>query len=188
MSNLFAFIGLGNPGKEYELTRHNVGFMAINRLMAAAGGATLKRERGVVEHGRYSIEGAAVVLAKPLTYMNLSGQAIAWVAQFYKIPAENIFILYDDIALPFGKIRLRKNGSAGGHNGMKSIIGVLGQDFPRLRFGILPEHPVSDLSNFVLGRFTKTELKALEPVLDQIPPIIATILSQGIDLAMTRVN
>lgn len=188
MSNLFAFIGLGNPGKEYELTRHNVGFMAIDQLIASAGGSALKRERGVVEHGRYSVEGTAVVLAKPLTYMNLSGQAIAWVAQFYKIPTENIFILYDDVALPFGKVRLRKNGSAGGHNGMKSIISVLGPDFPRLRVGILPDHPVSDLSNYVLGRFTKVELKALEPVLGNVPTLISTILSQGIDLAMTRVN
>jgi PTH1 family peptidyl-tRNA hydrolase len=183
-----AFIGLGNPGPEYALTRHNIGFMAIDHLISSHNFTALKKEKRIVEHGRYSLNGAQIILAKPSTFMNLSGQAIAWVAQFYKIPAENIWVLYDDVALPFGQIRIRKNGSAGGHNGMKSIISVLGPDFPRLRFGILPDHPVSDLSNYVLGRFTKPELKTLDPVIDKIPEIVETLLSVGIDQAMNKFN
>lgn len=183
-----AFIGLGNPGPEYTLTRHNVGFMAIDQLIASNKLSTLKRARGVVEHGRYTIDGQSVVLAKPLTFMNLSGQAVQWISHFYKIPAENICVLYDDVALPLGQIRLRKNGSAGGHNGMKSIISVLGPDFPRLRFGILPDHPVADLSNYVLGRFTKSELKMIDPLIEQLPHIISTIIAEGADHAMNKYN
>ena len=188
MSDLFAIIGLGNPGKDYALTRHNVGFMAIDHLVDTLGVAALKQECSLVQHGRCDIEGQAVVFAKPLTFMNLSGRAIAWVAQFYKIPPEKILVIYDDVARPFGSLRLRKKGSSGGHNGMKSIIEVLGTQFPRLRVGIAPDHPISDLSSYVLGRFTLAEQHALKDVLAEIPNVLSTLLVQGIDRAMTQIN
>jgi PTH1 family peptidyl-tRNA hydrolase len=183
-----AFIGLGNPGPQYDVTRHNIGYLAIDQLMDAWGVSTMKTQKGLVKHERIDRNGTAVILAKPLTYMNQSGQGVAWVTQYYKIPPENCWIIYDDVDLPLGTLRIRKSGSAGTHNGMRSIVAHIGSSFPRIRLGIQPGHPVSDLSSYVLGRWTKGDLSIVEPVLTGIHAIVDTILSDGIDAAMNRYN
>src|SRR6267378_159107 len=149
-------VGLGNPGSEYEWTRHNLGFMLIDKLASDTGFAVKLRECQS-RVGRGEIEGRVVKLVKPQTYMNLSGEAVACLSAKHKLaePGENLIVISDDLALPFGKIRIRARGSAGGHNGLKSIIGAVGtNEFTRLRIGIQPEHPLSDSKRFVLDSFS----------------------------------
>ncbi len=154
--------GLGNPGTEYENTRHNAGFMVINDL-AAAHGTRIDRARFRALSGECVIEGKRVLLLKPQTYMNLSGEAIAEAASFYKIPPENIIVLCDDINFAPGHLRIRRKGSAGGHNGLKSIIASLGSDaFVRFRLGVGQKPtPEYDLVSWVLGKFPASDREAL---------------------------
>ncbi len=148
-------VGLGNPGKEYALTRHNVGFMVVNALINDLGLKVQAKFKG--EIAQCNIKGETVILLKPHTYMNASGESVRLVMDFYKIQASDVLVIYDDLDLPIGKIRLRESGSAGGHNGMKSLIQHMGtQSFPRLRIGI-DKNPLIEAKDYVLGRFSKQE-------------------------------
>ena len=183
-------VGLGNPGSEYELTRHNVGFLLIDKLADGAGIAVKRREcRSLVGGG--VIEGRRSKLVKPQTYMNLSGEAVGCLAAKDNLfeGGQSLVVISDDLALPFGTIRLRARGSAGGHNGLKSIIASLGtNEFIRLRIGIQPEHPVSDAKKFVLDEFAAAERRALKEILERSAEAVRTVLRDGIAKAMSLYN
>ena len=182
-------VGLGNPGADYEQTRHNVGFMLIEKLALAAN-ANVKRVSCRALLGRAEIAGESVELIKPQTYMNLSGEAIACLLKKDQslLPAEMI-VISDDLALPFGKIRLRPTGSAGGHNGLKSIISsIKTEDFIRLRIGIGPTHQVGNTKNFVLEKFSKTEQNELEKVFENSAAAINAVVRDGVEKAMAQFN
>jgi len=185
---MYLIVGLGNPGAEYERTRHNLGFMLIDKLAAEAGVAVKRSEcRSLV--GNALIENERVVFAKPQTYMNLSGEAVACLNQKHEVGAGSLIIISDDLALPFGSIRLRQRGSAGGHNGLKSINGALGtHEFARLRIGIQPEHPLSDAKRFVLDEFSKTERESLPEILERAAAALRSVLRDGIGKAMSLHN
>ena len=166
----YLIVGLGNPGKEYEWSRHNLGFMLIDKLNAEAENARYRKECQALV-ARVEIETRAVKLVKPQTYMNLSGATVGCLVAKHKLaePGENLIVISDDLALPFGKIRIRARGSAGGHNGLKSIIGALGSnEFTRLRIGIQPEHPISDSKRFVLDRFPAASRTEVEKILEKV--------------------
>jgi len=187
---MILIVGLGNPGAEYEWSRHNLGFMLIDKLSADSGIEKFRREcQSLVARGE--IEGHAVKLVKPQTYMNLSGEAVACLAHKHKLaePGENLIVISDDLALPFGKIRIRARGSAGGHNGLKSIISSLGtNEFTRLRIGIQPEHPINDSKGFVLDRYPKAARAEVEKILDRGASALRAILRDGVLKAMTEYN
>ena len=183
-------VGLGNPGAEYDWSRHNLGFMLIDKLANDAGIAVNRRECQALV-GRAEIAGCAVKLVKPQTFMNLSGESVCCLFARHKLetPAEKLIVVSDDLALPFGKIRIRERGSAGGHNGLKSIIGFLGtNEFVRLRIGIQPDHPISDSKRFVLDVVPKTARAEVEKVLERSAEAIRTILKDGVRKAMTEYN
>jgi len=183
-------VGLGNPGSEYAWTRHNLGFMLIDKLAEVAGASVKRREcRSLV--GGAVIEGKRVKLAKPQTFMNLSGEAVACLIAKFDSPdaGKSLIIIGDDLALPFGTIRLRARGSAGGHNGLRSIIAALGtNEFIRLRIGIQPEHPVSDAKRFVLDEFPKAERPAVKEILERGAEAVRAVLRDGIAKAMSMYN
>lgn len=183
-------VGLGNPGSEYEWTRHNVGFLLVDKLGADAGVTVKRREcRSLVGSG--VIEGERSKLVKPQTFMNLSGEAVACLVAKGELDevGESLIVISDDLALPFGTIRLRARGSAGGHNGLKSIIAALGtNEFIRLRIGIQPEHPVSDAKKFVLDEFAPAERRALKEILDRSADAVRSVLREGIVKAMSLYN
>lgn len=157
-------VGLGNPGREYENTRHNCGFMAIDYL-ANELGVSINQAKFKGLYTKTKINGEDVVLLKPQTYMNLSGESVKEVMNFFKIDKDDVLVIYDDLDLPVGKIRIRANGSAGGHNGIKSLISHMnGQDFKRIRIGI-DRHPYIPVVDYVLGKFTKEELVSLNEAL-----------------------
>jgi PTH1 family peptidyl-tRNA hydrolase len=186
----YLVVGLGNPGKDYEWSRHNLGFMLIDKL-AGDEGIDVKRRECQSQVGRGAIEGSAVKLVKPQTYMNLSGEAVACLLAKHKLaePGENLIVISDDLALPFGKIRIRARGSAGGHNGLKSIIGAVGtNEFTRLRIGIQPEHPVSDAKRFVLDSFSGAARPEVEKILERSAEALRAILRDGVLKAMTEYN
>ncbi|HEY0407322.1 MAG TPA: aminoacyl-tRNA hydrolase [Pyrinomonadaceae bacterium] len=183
-------IGLGNPGAEYEWTRHNLGFMLVD-LLARETGAQVKRKECRALVGRAELEGLAVELVKPQTYMNLSGETVACLVAKHGLEkkAQDIIVISDDLALPFGRIRLRPRGSAGGHNGLKSIIAALRTDeFTRLRIGIQPEHPVGDTKRFVLDEFPRGARAGVEDVLERSAEALRAVLRDGIDKAMAQYN
>jgi PTH1 family peptidyl-tRNA hydrolase len=181
-------VGLGNPGADYEKTRHNLGFMLIDWL-AEQTNALVKRKDCRALVGRAEIEGETVELAKPQTYMNLSGESVSCLLKKNNSDASQMIVISDDLALPFGKIRLRANGSAGGHNGLKSIISIIGTDrFIRLRIGIQPEHPLGDTRNFVLDKFTKTEQTELANILEKSAEAVRTVIIEGVEKAMAKFN
>lgn len=183
-------VGLGNPGKEYEWSRHNLGFMLIDKLADAAGIVVKRRECQALVGGG-AIEGRGVKLIKPQTYMNLSGESVACLLRKHELPVpeEQLIVISDDLALPLGKIRIRARGSAGGHNGLKSIIGAVGSDeFTRLRIGIQPEHPLADAKRFVLDTFPATARAAVAEVLDRSAEALRAILRNGVLKAMTDYN
>jgi len=186
----YLVVGLGNPGKDYQWSRHNLGFMLIDNL-AGNEGIDVKRRECQSLVGRGEIEGCAVKLVKPQTYMNLSGEAIACLLAKHKLakPGENLIVISDDLALPFGKIRIRARGSAGGHNGLKSIIGAVGtNEFTRLRIGIQPEHPISDAKRFVLDSFSGAARPEVEKILERSAEALRAILRDGVLKAMTEYN
>ena len=179
-------VGLGNPGREYEKTRHNVGFVAIDYLAEQAGIKLGKiKFKGI--YGEGFIGNEKCILLKPQTFMNLSGESVRDAAEFYKIPPEDIIVIYDDVNLETGKVRIRPNGSAGGHNGMKSIIYLLNSDnFPRIRFGVgAPQH---DLADHVLGRFNEQDGINVTNAIKRIEDIISVMISKDISEAMSRFN
>ncbi|MET0647081.1 MAG: aminoacyl-tRNA hydrolase [Pyrinomonadaceae bacterium] len=183
-------VGLGNPGERYEWTRHNLGFMVVD-LLARQTGAQVKRTECRALVGRAEFEGRVVELVKPQTYMNLSGESAACLLRKRSglKPASDLVVVSDDIALPFGSIRLRPSGSSGGQKGLKNIISALGTDqFPRLRVGIKPEHPVSDTADFVLERFPKGQRGEVEQILERCAEALRAVIRDGIDKAMSLYN
>jgi PTH1 family peptidyl-tRNA hydrolase len=183
-------VGLGNPGAEYERTRHNLGFMLID-LLAREAGAQVKRKECRALVGRAELEGTRALLVKPQTYMNLSGEAVACLLSKLeaKNAAQDLIVISDDLALPFGTIRLRRRGSAGGHNGLKSIIAATKSDeFMRLRIGIQPDHPLGDTKSFVLDEFSRTERAELDKILERSAEALRAVLRDGIDKAMAEYN
>ena len=181
-------VGLGNPGTAYERTRHNLGFMLVDRLAREAQ-TQIKRDECRSLIGRGQIENEKAELAKPQTFMNLSGEAVSCLIRKPDRGLEHLIVISDDLALPFGKIRVRPSGSHGGHNGLRSIIDCLGTiDFIRLRIGIMPEHPVSDTKNFVLENFSKNETTEVEKVLERSAEAIRAVLRDGVDRAMADFN
>ena len=188
-------VGLGNPEPKYDRTRHNIGFNAVDAL-AQSWQISLGENRkfqGIFGEGNRP-RGQKIRLLKPLTYMNLSGQAIRAAADWYKIPAESVLVVYDDMDLPIGKLRMRLSGSAGGHNGMKSAIAHLGTDkFPRLRIGIGkpqddPSKNEKDTISFVLGKFSLDESQLLEKVLKLVREAVELSLHQGVEKSMSLYN
>jgi peptidyl-tRNA hydrolase, PTH1 family len=187
---MFLIVGLGNPGAEYERTRHNLGFMLIDKLAAEAG-ATVKRKDCRSLIGSATLEDERVHLVKPQTFMNLSGEAVACLVAKAEIEdvSKSLIVISDDLALPFGTIRLRERGSAGGHNGLKSIIGAIGtNEFMRLRIGIQPEHPISDAKAFVLDEFPRAQREEVEKILDKAAEAVHSVLRDGIKKAMSVFN
>lgn len=181
-------VGLGNPGSRYEKTRHNLGFMLIDRLAAAAQTA-IKREECRALIGRGAIENQPAELVKPQTFMNLSGESIGCLLKKPDRSLKKTIIIVDDLALPFGSIRLRPKGSDGGHNGLKSIIACLKtQEFIRLRIGIQPDHPINDTKSFVLENFSKNDFAGVNKILEHSADAIRTVIAEGIEKAMTKFN
>lgn len=186
-SERYFLVGLGNPGRKYRSNRHNIGFMAVDKLAQKYGiESSQVQQKAIVGHGR--IQGKSVLIAKPQTYMNNSGDAVGPLARYYKIPNENILIIYDELDLPFGTIRLREKGGAGGHNGMKSIINHLGQDFARMRLGIGRPSGRMPVQAHVLQDFKKDELPLLSELLETAVQAAEMFLTDGIQLAMSRFN
>jgi PTH1 family peptidyl-tRNA hydrolase len=186
---VWLIVGLGNPGEEYAKTRHNIGFQCVNEVARRHGldfGKKLAKAR--VAEGQ--IGGQRVALAKPFTYMNVIGQAVVSLSQWYKVaPAQELLVIYDELDLPFGVLRLRERGSAGTHNGMKSVVGLLGsQVFPRLRIGIGQGPPGRDAASYVLGRFTREEEAALPELHARVADAVEVILREGFTVAMNRYN
>lgn len=186
---MYIIAGLGNPGSKYEKTRHNVGFQVIDRLAAKYHiDMNMKKHKAICGTG--AIEGIKVMLVKPQTYMNLSGESIREAAEFYKIdPEEELLVIYDDISLPPGQLRIRKKGSAGGHNGIKNIIQHLGtQVFPRIKVGVGEKPEGYDLADYVLGHFSKEDEKEMLHAYDRAVEAAAEILTEGPDRAMNDFN
>ncbi|HBM76149.1 MAG TPA: aminoacyl-tRNA hydrolase [Clostridiaceae bacterium] len=183
---MYIIAGLGNPGKEYENTRHNTGFSVIDYI-AQKNNINISKTKFKGIYGEGNIGNEKVMLLKPQTYMNLSGQSILDAVQFYKINVENLIVIYDDVSLPLGRIRIRPSGSDGGHNGIKSIIYLLETDcFPRLRVGI--GEPGVDIINYVLGRFSSDEHKILDDVIKVAADGVEAIVNFGVDQAMNMYN
>lgn len=180
--------GLGNPEKKYDGTRHNAGFAALDRLAEELGVSVTERKfSGMI--GTATVGTEKVILAKPLTYMNLSGRCVREAAAYYRIPAEHIIILYDDINFPCGKLRVRGQGSAGGHNGIKSILAELGTDaFPRVRIGVGGVQEDGDLISHVLGHFSKQDAEIMERAYAAAADAALCLLQHGTEEAMNRFN
>ncbi len=185
---MYVIIGLGNPGKKYELTRHNVGFMTVDRLSEKWNIPVKQiKHKALIGKGHYN--GHSVMLVKPQTFMNLSGESVRDIVEYYDVPSENIIVVYDDIDTEWGKIRIRKKGSSGSHNGMKNIIYLLCDDqFPRVRLGIGRPLPNQDLAQYVLSRFTKSEYDILKEVIFKSADAIEMMVDKDIDIAMNRYN
>ncbi|HEV2491780.1 MAG TPA: aminoacyl-tRNA hydrolase [Terriglobia bacterium] len=180
--------GLGNPGYEYHLTPHNLGFMAVD-LLAERSGVEISRPEAQALTALTRLAEVEVVLAKPQTYMNLSGMVVARLLRKYELPPENLIVLVDEADLPLGSLRIRGWGSAGGHNGLKSIIGALESDqFARVRMGIGPDHPVADRAAYVLGRFHKGDLETVAGMLERAADAATMIVGEGVEKAMNRYN
>ena len=186
---MYLIVGLGNPGRNYVGTRHNIGFEAVDTLCAKFDIKMNKEKfRAVCGEGR--IAGEKVFVAKPQTYMNLSGESVREIRDWYDIEENHILVIYDDISLPVGKLRMREKGSAGGHNGIKNIIYQLETDvFPRIKLGIgAPEHPEYDVKDYVLGRFSKEEVDILIPVVIRAAEAVETWIAKGAQTAMNQFN
>ena len=183
----YLIVGLGNIGAEYEATRHNIGFRIADALAARMGAHFETKRYGAVATGR--IKSAQLVLLKPSTYMNLSGEAVRYWMSTEKIPIERVLVLVDDLALPFGALRLKGKGSDAGHNGLKNIAQLLGsQSYPRLRFGIGNDFPQGAQIDYVLGRFSREEETALPELLERCCDITAAFCLEGIGPTMNRYN
>ena len=182
-------VGLGNPGREYEMTRHNLGFMLIDRLFTLGGGRRFRSESSA-KVAEVMLAGQRVLLAKPQTYMNLSGDAVRPLLERYgEGQPANLLVASDDVALPFGMIRVRARGSAGGQKGLKSIIERLGtQEFARVRLGVKPDHPLDDLSKFVLSPIRNRDREQLDETLERAVDAVTVILAEGVGRAMARFN
>jgi PTH1 family peptidyl-tRNA hydrolase len=181
-------VGLGNPGPQYERTRHNAGFMLVD-LLAKLGQTRISRVECRSLIGRAFIANQAVELAKPQTFMNLSGEAVSCLTDKEGRSVERLIVISDDLALPFGTIRIRPRGSHGGQNGLRSIIDRLKtQEFIRVRIGIQPEHPIGDAASFVLENFGKKDSETLEKILETAAEAVETVIRDGVDSAMAKFN
>ncbi len=185
----YIIVGLGNPGKEYAHTRHNAGFIAIDKL-AEKNSCSITKMKYKALIADCTIAGKRALLMKPQTFMNLSGEAVTQAMNFYKIPPENVIIMFDDISLAVGKLRIRRKGSDGGQKGMRSIIELSGsQNFPRVKIGIGEKpNPKWQLADWVLSRFTSEELKTLDEVTERACGAVEAIISGNIDKAMSQYN
>ena len=180
---------LGNPGKQYENTRHNIGFMTADELERREGVKVNKlKYRALI--GEMKIGGERVLVMKPQTYMNLSGEAVKLAGAFYRIPPERVIVISDDVSLPLGKLRIRANGSAGGHNGLKNIIAHLGTDaFPRIKIGIgAPNHPEHEMVDWVIGNFTPAEKKVVAEAVGRAADAITCLIEKGVSEAQNKFN
>jgi PTH1 family peptidyl-tRNA hydrolase len=184
--NMYVIAGLGNPGKEYASSRHNAGYMAVEYLAEKLNTKLNKLKFNSV-YGDTSINGEKVMLVKPVTYMNKSGIAIAEIVKFYKISTSNLIVIYDDIDIPLGALRIRPSGSAGTHNGMKSIVDSIGSEFPRIRIGI-GRNEEMDLADFVLQKFSRNEKDIVTPIIERAAEAAVEIIENGIDSAMQKFN
>ena len=186
---MYIIVGLGNPGKEYENTRHNIGFATLDQL-AEAGGISVLEKKHKALIGKGMIDGQKVILAKPMTYMNLSGEAVRAIVDFYKIdPEKELIVISDDVDLKPGVLRIRKSGSAGGHNGLKSIIQHLGTEkFVRIRIGVGGKKDGWDLADHVLGKIPEEERAVIGETLKKAAEAAACIVTDGTDIAMNRFN
>jgi len=188
-------VGLGNPGKYYADNRHNIGFRSID-YFAKKHGISLNQRRARSQYGTGTINGSTVILAKPKTYMNLSGEAVGALVRYYKISLDNLLIIYDDLALPLGQLRIRERGSSGGHKGMKSIISDLGsQECPRIRIGIDNQANEAamqsgrvDTIDYVLGNFSAKEKPVINEVYPKVADAIYSLITDGITVAMNKYN
>jgi PTH1 family peptidyl-tRNA hydrolase len=180
--------GLGNPGREYAANRHNIGFMLVDRLAARLGASFSRLEsKALVCKAEY--QGRRMILAKPQTYMNLSGQAVGGLLNYYKVPLGNLLVAYDDVDLPLGTLRLRPGGGSAGQKGMQSIIERLGsQDFPRLRIGIDRPPGRMDAAAYVLQDFSRQQVEFLTPVLERAVDAVLVFVTQGLEAAMNQFN
>ncbi|NLZ48352.1 MAG: aminoacyl-tRNA hydrolase [Clostridiales bacterium] len=183
---MYLIVGLGNPGREYENTRHNVGFQVLD-LLADRYKISLSRIKFKSVYGEGSINGEKVILAKPQTFMNASGESVAEITRFYKIPNEKVLVIYDDMSLDVGRLRIRAKGSAGGHNGIKNIIAHLSsEDFPRIKVGI--GKPEGGWISHVMGNFSKEEQEKLAEVYKTVIHAVETIIAKGTEEAMNKYN
>lgn len=185
---MYVIAGLGNPGDKYSYTKHNAGFLAIDRL-AEKLDIKVNKIKFKALIGETSYKGEKIILVKPQTFMNLSGEAVREIITFYKVDINNLFVIYDDVDLDIGKLRIRKKGSAGTHNGMKSIIYQIKNDqFPRFRVGISRQPSHMDLAAYVLSKFSNDELKILNDVLDNVSNAVLCAIEKGLDASMNEYN
>ena len=188
MENVYAIVGLGNPGSKYENTRHNVGFEAVD-LLSDRHGIKISKLKHKALIGDGSIKNAKVLLVKPQTYMNLSGESVRELVEWFKIPPDKLVVIYDDVDLPLGKVRVRPHGSSGTHNGMKSVIYQLQSDeFPRVRIGIDKAPEGWELADYVLGRFNPEERKIINGSISNAADAAETIVTSGVNAAMNLYN
>ncbi|WP_442602098.1 aminoacyl-tRNA hydrolase [Paenibacillus sp. KN14-4R] len=182
------FIGLGNPGTQYANTRHNIGFMAVDHFAKKWNFSSYQKKcKGLLAEG--NVNGQKVYLLKPLTYMNLSGESLRALMDFYKIDLADVIVLYDDMDTNYGNIRLRYKGSAGGHNGIKSIIQHTGtQEFNRMRIGISRPLPGKEIVDYVLSPFSKEEFKTMDPILDKLSDAMEFVLTNDFERTMAKFN
>ena len=182
-------VGLGNPGARFESTRHNMGFLAVDRL-AEQEKLRFNKLRFKAWTAEWKLGEEKILVMKPQTYMNLSGESVGEAARFYKVPADHVVVISDDVSLAAGRLRIRKSGSAGGHNGLKNIIQHLGTDgFPRIKVGVgMPEHPDHEMVNWVVGKPQGEEAKLLRATLDRAAEAALCLIEQGADTAMNRFN
>lgn len=189
VSDAWLIVGLGNPGKQYETTRHNCGFRALDIL---AGKLDCKIDKSKFQglYGQVKYKNTKLFLLKPMTYMNLSGRSLLQLSAYFSIPPQRIIVMFDDISLPLGKLRIRGDGSAGGHNGIKSIISELGsQEFPRIKIGVGGKaHPEQNLADWVLSSFTKDEDKLLTTALERSADAALCIIDRGVSAAANSYN
>lgn len=188
LKDLFVIVGLGNPGKKYEGTRHNTGFYVIDELAHTAD-IRIKRLKHMALYGKGTIGNKKVVLYKPQTFMNSSGESVREILKWYKISLDRLIIVYDDIDIELGKIRVRRKGSAGTHNGMKSVLfNIRSEDFPRVRVGIGRPSQGRNCVGFVLGKFNSDERKVMLDSIKNAAGAVKTIITEGIETAMNRYN
>ena len=183
-------VGLGNPGPQYELTPHNLGFLAVD-LIAENAGVAVTNRRGKAQTGKTRIAGEDVLLAKPETFMNLSGSSVRELARECGEdfdPKRDLIVIHDELAFPFGTLRIRERGSAGGHNGVESVIGAMGEEFLRIRLGVAPEHPVEKGREYLLSAMRKKDLETVGEVLDRCADAVNVILADGVSAAMNKFN
>lgn len=188
MPQRWLVVGLGNPGPEYEFTPHNAGFLAVDRL-AARNGIRVSRKEAMAHVGIGNVAGSELIVAKPQTYMNESGGSVKQLVPKYELDVSALLLVYDELALPWGQLRVRPKGSAAGHNGVSSVIRSLGtEDFPRLRIGVHPGHPLSSGKDYLLSPVRRGQLKEWDSILMRAAEAIESIIADGVEKSMAKFN